>query len=71
MTGIVTASDAQLVESMRFYAERMKMVVEPTGCLSLAGARHGGIDLRGQRVGVIVSGGNVDMARLAQLLAAG
>ncbi|MBN9407738.1 MAG: threo-3-hydroxy-L-aspartate ammonia-lyase [Burkholderiales bacterium] len=71
VTGIVTASDAQLVESMRFYAERMKMVVEPTGCLSLAGARHGGIDLRGQRVGVIVSGGNVDMARLAQLLAAG
>ncbi|APW38093.1 serine dehydratase [Rhodoferax koreense] len=68
VTGIVTASDAQLVQAMRFYAERMKMVVEPTGCLSLAGAQHGGLDIRGARVGVIVSGGNVDMARFAQLL---
>jgi threonine dehydratase len=70
VTDIVTASDAQLVEAMRFYAERMKMVVEPTGCLSLAGALHGGLDLRGQRVGLIVSGGNVDLPRFAQLLAA-
>ena len=69
VTDIVTASDAQLVESMRFYAERMKMVVEPTGCLSLAGARHGGVDLRGARVGIVLSGGNVDLARFAQLLA--
>jgi threonine dehydratase len=65
---IVTVTDAQLVESMRFYAQRMKLVVEPTGCLSLAAARHAGLDLRGQRVGVIVSGGNVDLARYAQLL---
>ncbi len=70
VTDIVTATDAQLVEAMRFYAERMKMVVEPTGCLSLAGVRHGGLDLRGQRVGIIVSGGNVDLPRYAQLLAA-
>ncbi len=68
VAGIVTASDAQLVEAMRFYAERMKMVVEPTGCLSLAGAQHGGVDIRDARVGIIVSGGNVDMARFAQLL---
>jgi len=67
---IVTASDAQLVESMRFYAERMKLVVEPTGCLSLAGAVHGGIALRGQRVGILVSGGNIDLARYADLLGA-
>ena len=65
---IVTVTDAQLVEAMRFYAQRMKMVVEPTGCLSLAAAFHAGLDLRGQRVGVIVSGGNVDLARYAQLL---
>jgi threonine dehydratase len=45
--GIVTATDAQLVEAMRFYAERMKMIVEPTGCLSLAGAQHAGVDIRG------------------------
>ncbi|WP_394789600.1 threo-3-hydroxy-L-aspartate ammonia-lyase [Rhodoferax sp.] len=68
VTGIVTASDAELVQSMRFYAERMKMLVEPTGCLSLAGAEHGGVDIRGARVGILISGGNVDMARFAQLL---
>ncbi|MDP3137137.1 MAG: threo-3-hydroxy-L-aspartate ammonia-lyase [Burkholderiaceae bacterium] len=66
---MLTATDAQLVEAMRFFAERMKMVVEPTGCLSFAGARHGGVDLRGARVGIIVSGGNVDMPRFASLLA--
>jgi threonine dehydratase len=60
-TDIITASDEQLIEAMRFYAERMKMVVEPTGALSLAGAWHGGLDLRGARVGVIISGGNVDL----------
>jgi len=69
VTDVVTATDAQLVESMRFFAERMKMVVEPTGCLSLAGARHGGVDLRGARVGIVVSGGNVDLVRYGQLLA--
>lgn len=65
---IVTASDAQLIHTMHFYAERMKIVVEPTGCLSLAGALHGGIDLRGQRVGIVISGGNVDPAQFAQWL---
>ena len=68
--GIVTATDAQLVEAMRFFAERMKLVVEPTGCLGLAGALHGGVPIRGSRVGVIVSGGNISLARYAQLLAA-
>jgi len=67
---IVTVTDAQLVDAMRFYAQRMKLVVEPTGCLSLAAAFHAGLDLHGQRVGVIVSGGNVDLARYAQLLTA-
>jgi threonine dehydratase len=65
---ILTASDAQLVQAMRFFAERMKMLVEPTGCLSFAGAQHGGVSLQGARVGVIISGGNVDLARFAQLL---
>ena len=66
---ILTASDAQLVAAMRFFAERMKMVVEPTGCLSFAGAQQAGTPLKGARVGVIVSGGNVDLQRYAQLLA--
>jgi threonine dehydratase len=65
---IVTASDAQLVEAMRFFAERMKLVVEPTGCLAFAAACHAGLQLEGKRVGVILSGGNVDLANYAQLI---
>ena len=66
--GIVTATDAQLVEGMKFFAERMKMVVEPTGALSFAAARHAGLPIAGKRVGVIVSGGNVDLQRFAELV---
>ena len=66
---VLTVSDAQLVRTMRFFAERMKLVVEPTGCLGAAAALEGVIDLRGQRVGVIVSGGNVGPDRYAELLA--
>ena len=65
---IVTATDAQLVEAMRFFAERMKLLVEPTGCLGFAAACHAGLPLEGKRVGVILSGGNVDLARFAQLV---
>ncbi|OZA87652.1 MAG: serine dehydratase [Polaromonas sp. 39-63-25] len=65
---ILTVSDAQLVEAMRFFAERMKMVVEPTGCLAFAGACTDAAAIKGARVGVIVSGGNVDLARYADLL---
>jgi threonine dehydratase len=66
--GVLTVSDAQLVETMRFFAARMKLVVEPTGCLGAAALLQGAIDLRGARVGVIVSGGNVDLPRYADLL---
>ncbi len=65
---IFTATDAQLVDAMRFYAERMKLIVEPTGCLSLAGAQACGVDLKGARVGILISGGNVDLKRFAQLV---
>ena len=65
---IRTVSDAQLVEGMRFLAERMKMVVEPTGCLAFAGAVADAPSLQGAKVGVIVSGGNVDLGRYAALL---
>jgi len=68
VSDIFTVSDAQLVDAMRFFAERMKMVVEPTGCLAFAAACAAGDAIRGQRVGVIVSGGNVDLARYAALL---
>ena len=68
---IVTVSDAQLVRTMRFFAERMKIVVEPTGCLAAAALLEGVVAARGQRVGVIVSGGNVDLARYAGFLSTG
>ncbi len=68
---ILTASDAELVQALRFFAERMKLVVEPTGCLGLAAARREleRLGLQGRRIGIIVSGGNVDLARFASLLA--
>jgi threonine dehydratase len=68
---IFTATDAELVACMRFAAERMKMLFEPTGCLGLAAVRARCDALRGAKVGVIVSGGNVDLARFCELLAAG
>jgi threonine dehydratase len=65
---ILTASDAELVETMKFFASRMKLVVEPTGCLAAAVAFSGQLDLKGKRVGVILSGGNVDLLRFASLI---
>ena len=65
---VLTVTDSQLVTTMRFFAERMKLVVEPTGCLAAAAPLEGVIDVRGQRVGVVISGGNIDVARYAALL---
>jgi threo-3-hydroxy-L-aspartate ammonia-lyase len=68
---ILTATDGELVEAMRFFAERMKMVVEPTGCLGFAAARRLGKDaLAGKRIGIVISGGNVDLSRFAELVGA-
>ena len=64
---IVTVSDAELVETMKFFAGRMKILVEPTGCLAAAAAFSGKLDLAGKKVGMILSGGNVDLARFAEL----
>ncbi|MHA7680454.1 threo-3-hydroxy-L-aspartate ammonia-lyase [Cupriavidus sp. PET2-C1] len=66
---IVTATDDELVDCMRFFASRMKLVVEPTGCLGFAAARAMKAELQGKRVGVIISGGNIDIDRFAALLA--
>jgi threonine dehydratase len=66
---ILTAGDDDLVQCMRFFAERMKIVVEPTGCLGFAAARNMREQLRGKRVGILVSGGNIDLAGLARFLA--
>lgn len=67
---IVTVSDAKLVDAMRFFAERMKIVVEPTGCLGAAGAFAAADAWQGRRIGVVLSGGNVDLARYAGWLGA-
>ncbi len=66
---IDVATDDELVLGMRMFASRFKMVVEPTGALGHAGVRHDAERNRGGRVGVIVSGGNVDLDRYAALLA--
>lgn len=66
---IITVKDAQLVDTMRFFAERMKQIVEPTGCLAAAAVLQGVLPVTSKRVGVIVSGGNVDLARFGALIA--
>lgn len=68
VTDILTATDDELVDAMRFFAERMKIVVEPTGCLGLAGAVKAVEARPGARIGVIISGGNVDLSHFAALL---
>jgi threonine dehydratase len=69
--GIATVPDGALVEAMRFFAERMKLVVEPTGALAAAAAFTGAVPVRGRRVGVMISGGNIDLVRFASLLTGG
>ena len=63
---MTTVNDAALMRTMRYLMERMKIVVEPTGALGAAGLLERGRDLAGQRVGVILSGGNIDLALLAR-----
>jgi len=67
---ILTATDAELVDCMRFFATRMKIVVEPTGCLSFAAARRMKDELKGKRVGIVISGGNVDLENFCALVSA-
>ncbi|WP_337233968.1 threo-3-hydroxy-L-aspartate ammonia-lyase [Proteus terrae] len=66
---ILTATDEELISAMQFYAQRMKIIVEPTGCLSLAAARQFGDKLKGKKIGIIISGGNVDIAQYGHFLA--
>ena len=64
---ILTVSDEELIDTMAFLAGRMKLVVEPTGCLAAAAVLHGKIPVAGKRVGIVLSGGNVDLDRFAAL----
>ena len=68
---IVTVTDDELVAAMRFAFQHLKLVIEPTGCLGFAAARRPDASLKGKRIGVLVSGGNVDLARYCSLLPGG
>jgi threonine dehydratase len=69
--GILTVSDDEIRATMRLVFERLKLVVEPSGACALAALLFGKVDLRGKRVGVVLSGGNVDAARYAAIVAGG
>jgi threo-3-hydroxy-L-aspartate ammonia-lyase len=69
VTDILAVSDRELVDSMRVLRDEAGIIVEPTGCLGFAGVLSRIADLRGTRVGVILSGGNVDAAQYTSLLA--
>ncbi|HKX27795.1 MAG TPA: threo-3-hydroxy-L-aspartate ammonia-lyase [Blastocatellia bacterium] len=65
---ILLVSDDQLVDTLRFILERMKLLVEPSGAAAAAAVRHRRFDFTGRRVGVVLSGGNVDLPRLSAYL---
>jgi threonine dehydratase len=69
VAAIATVSDAEIVAAMRFAFERLKLVLEPSGASALAALLHGKVDATGLRTGVILSGGNVDVARFRELTA--
>jgi threonine dehydratase len=68
--GILTVSDDELRAAMRFAFERLKLVVEPSGASALAALLYGKVAAAGKRVGVVISGGNVDAMSYASILAA-
>jgi len=65
---ILLVSDAEMVETLTWMLERMKVLVEPSGAAAAAAVRHKKADFAGQRVGVVLSGGNVDLPRLAEYI---
>jgi threonine dehydratase len=68
VSDVMTVSDEDLLYTLRFVWERMKLVVEPTGVLGLAAAYRRSLDVTGRRVGVIISGGNADVPAVAEWL---
>ncbi|HET9735424.1 MAG TPA: threo-3-hydroxy-L-aspartate ammonia-lyase, partial [Burkholderiales bacterium] len=68
VSDFLTVTDAELLKWMFFLWERMKIVVEPTGALAAAALLQGKIDAQGRKVGVVISGGNVDLAWAARQL---
>ena len=70
LDGIVTVSDAQILETLRFAFDRVKIVLEPSGAAALAAVVSGALDVAGRRVGVVLSGGNVGLDRFVALMGA-
>jgi threonine dehydratase len=70
LDGIITSTDAETIDALRFLFERLKIVVEPSSAVPFAPVYNGTLDVGGLRVGVILSGGNVDVEPLFQALAA-
>jgi len=66
---VLTVTDEQIVDAMRFAFERLKLVLEPSGASALAALLSGHVEAAGRRTGVILSGGNVDVARFSALVA--
>jgi threo-3-hydroxy-L-aspartate ammonia-lyase len=71
VSDMLTVSDTELLKTMFWLWERMKMVVEPTGALAATALLEAKLEVKGSRVGVIISGGNVDLRWAARQLAAG
>jgi threonine dehydratase len=65
---VVTVSDQGILEAMEFLFERVKLVAEPSGAIGVAALLSGGVEQRGRRVGVILSGGNVSAEAFAALM---
>jgi threonine dehydratase len=64
LAGIATCSEGAIVAAMRMVWERAKIVIEPSSAVPLAAMLEGTLDVRGKRVGVVITGGNVDLDRL-------
>ena len=61
---IVCVEESEIIAAMRFVWERMKLVIEPSSAVPVAALLHHRLELQDQRVGVIISGGNVDLDHL-------
>ena len=71
VSDMVTVGEREILDAMRFLAERLKIVVEPTGALAPAALLSGAVERPGQKIGVVISGGNVDLAAFAQVADSG
>ena len=71
LDSVLLVSEAEIKDAMRFLAMRMKIVVEPSGAVSAAAVLNRKLPGEVKRIGVVLSGGNVDAALLAEVLAEG